>query len=199
MHYYHALQSIRRERECEWVASVEISRRLNLDDSQVRRDLGKLGLRGHPRLGFRGDEVLEAVTSIMGLDHRRTAVIVGVGCLGSALASYEGFSVYGLCIVGLFDADRTKVWKRYGDLTVEPFSDLSRFLAKQHVDIGIVTVPSHAAQAVADVLNEGAVKGIWNFAPVSLDVAADVFVRNEHITVGLAELAYSLTTRAVGA
>jgi len=193
MHYYDALQAIRRDRSGEWVASVEIARQLNLDDSQVRRDLGRLGLRGHPRLGFRQDEVLDVMTSVMGLDRAWTAAIIGVGRLGSALASYEGFSVYGLSIVGLFDADRSKVWKRFGELTVEPFSDLGRFLSERQVDIGIITVPSQAAQVASDALVQGGVKALWNFAPVNLDVPDDVFVRNEHISVGLAELAYSLT------
>jgi len=38
----------------------------------------------------------------------------------------------------------------------------------------------------------GNVKAIWNFAPTNLTVPPDVFVRNEHLSVGLGELMFFL-------
>ena len=39
----------------------------------------------------------------------------------------------------------------------------------------------------------GGVRAIWNFAPVNIDAPSGFLVRNEHISVGLGELAYFLT------
>ncbi len=192
MHYFHALQTLRCERDSGWVASVEIARQLNLDDSQVRRDLGRLGVRGHPRVGFRLAEVVDAITDVMGLGQTWAAVIVGLGQLGSALASYDGFTGYGLRLVGLFDSDSRKRGKGFGELSVSVLDELPDFLGGCSVDIGIVTVPAVGAQDVADMLVAGGVRAIWNFAPVNLTVPEDVIVRNEHISVGLGEVMYLL-------
>ncbi len=195
MHYYHALQSLSGETGSEWVASVEIARQLNLDDSQVRRDLGRVGLRGHPRMGFRSAEVGEVIREVMGLDHSWSAVMVGVGRLGSALASYGGFAPYGLTVVGLFDVDDSKAGTVVAGEKVLPLSEMSAFLATHPVDIGVITVPATGAQQAADILVAGGVRALWNFAPVNVVVPPDIFVRREHISVGLGELTYSLSHR----
>jgi redox-sensing transcriptional repressor len=48
------------------------------------------------------------------------------------------------------------------------------------------------AQTYADRLVSAGVKAIWNFTPTRLMVPPDVLVRNEHIAIGLAEIAYHL-------
>jgi len=189
MHYYHALQTIAHDRESEWVASVQIARHLNLDDSQVRRDLGRVGLRGHPRMGFRYADLLPAIKEVMGLNRQWRAVIVGLGRLGGALASYEGFASYGLSIVGLFDIDARKAGQYLGELEVRPLKELPEFLAASDINIGMITVPADSAQLVADIFAEAGVPAVWNFAPVTLEMPDGVFVRHEHISVGLGELA----------
>jgi redox-sensing transcriptional repressor len=192
MHYYHALQSLRSEHGSEWVASVEIAKQLNLDDSQVRRDLGRVGLRGHPRMGFRFAEVEAIIRRVMGLDRTWNAVLIGVGRLGSALAFYGGFSPYGLSIIGHFDVDPRKAGQPVAGDVVRPLDELAEFLARRHVDIGMITVSASGAQQAADILVAGGVKALWNFAPVNVNVPPDVFVRREHISVGLGELTYCL-------
>lgn len=192
MHYYHALQTIAHDRESEWVASVQIARHLNLDDSQVRRDLGRIGLRGHPRMGFRYADLLSTIEKVMGLNRQWQAVIVGLGRLGGALASYKDFASYGLNIVGLFDIDARKTGQYLGKLEVCPLKELPGFLSASEIHIGIITVPADAAQSVADIFVEGGVPAVWNFAPGTLEMPEGVFVRHEHISVGLGELAWFL-------
>jgi len=192
MHYYHALQTIAHDRESEWVASTQIARHLNLDDSQVRRDLARVGLRGHPRLGFCYTDLVCTIKEVMGLNRKWQAVIVGLGRLGGAIASYDGFASYGLSIVGLFDIDARKAGQFLGDLEVRPLKELPEFLSGSEIGIGIITVPADAAQFVADVFAEAEVPAVWNFAPVTLEMPDGVFVRHEHISVGLGELAFFL-------
>lgn len=198
MHYYHALQSLEDEGGGDWVASVEIAKQLNLDDSQVRRDLGRVGLRGHPRMGFRFSEVEEVIREVMGLDRSWKAVIVGVGRLGSALASYTGFTPYGLDIVAHFDSDPSKVGQPIADSTVQPIGELAAFLDGHQVHLGLITVSAVGAQQVADTLVAGGVRAIWNFAPVNVHVPETVFVRREHISVGLGEVSYFLKHKTQG-
>ena len=41
-------------------------------------------------------------------------------------------------------------------------------------------------------LGAAGVTAIWNFSPIRLTVPHGVFVRNEHISLGLSELAFHL-------
>jgi redox-sensing transcriptional repressor len=192
VHYYHVLLTPGAAEEGATFTSAEIARGLHMDESQVRRDLGRLGLRGQPRVGFARADAVAAIRSVMGLDLSWNAVIVGMGRLGTALASYGRFAAYGLEIVGGFDSDGRLAGAGVEGVRVYPASELESFLHEHRVHVGIITVPVRSAQQVADTLVRGRVKAIWNFATVSLDVPADVFVRNEHIPVGLGELTFFL-------
>ena len=193
MHYYHVLGTVAGDEGGKWTSSQAISRQLHLDDSQVRRDLARIGLRGHARRGFRREEVVDTIKDVLGLDRRRAAVIVGAGRLGMALASYGGFPPYGLIIVGLFDNNPDVIGREAGRPAVRDVQDLPEFLGKVWLDVGIITVPAEGAQDVARTLMAGGVRAIWNFAPVNIDAPSGFLVRNEHISVGLGELAYFLT------
>jgi len=64
---------------------------------------------------------------------------------------------------------------------------------KMHpVPLGIICVPAAGAQEAADQLVAGGVRGIWNFANVSLVTPDDVIVQREVIAGGLAELSVKL-------
>jgi redox-sensing transcriptional repressor len=60
------------------------------------------------------------------------------------------------------------------------------------IKIGVITVPSTAAQRVADQLVQAGVGAIWNFAPTRLEISEDVEVRQENLIVGLLALSYYL-------
>ncbi|HRX25519.1 MAG TPA: redox-sensing transcriptional repressor Rex, partial [Aminivibrio sp.] len=60
-------------------------------------------------------------------------------------------------------------------------------------EVIIITVPGTAAQHVADkALQAGTVKGILNFAPVSLSVPGDVLLAAVDISVELEKLLFFL-------
>jgi redox-sensing transcriptional repressor len=52
------------------------------------------------------------------------------------------------------------------------------YIKKNKIEMGVITVPQEAAQSVADVLLEGGITGILNFAPVPLKVPQNVVARN---------------------
>ena len=47
-------------------------------------------------------------------------------------------------------------------------------------------VPAAEAQAVADLMVEGGIRAIWNFAPIGLKVPEGVVVHNEDLAASLA-------------
>jgi redox-sensing transcriptional repressor len=72
-------------------------------------------------------------------------------------------------------------------LPIEKLPDLARRL---HIQMGIITVPADAAQSVAELMIEGGIQVIWNFAPIHLNVAENVIVKNEDLAAELATLSH---------
>lgn len=195
MHYYYFIADSWSGDEAAAVTSSQIADALHMDDTLVRKDLAAIGVRGQPRVGFKAAEVLAAIRGVLGFDKAYNGVIIGVGRLGSAIASYGGFERFGLRICAMFDNDPIKLGLMQGGLVVLAMDKLPLVVADKPVRLAILTVPDENAQEAADQAVAAGIEAIWNFASPNLVLPDHVFVRNEHISVGLAELTYSLTHR----
>jgi len=196
VHYLHVLVERHPDNEREYFSSAHVAALLHMDDTQIRKDLAAVGVRGYPRLGFRTLEAREAIRRTLGFNCRHRAILVGAGHLGGALAAYKGFAGYGIQWVGIFDADSDKHGTRFGRLVVQPLSRLHNVARKREIHLAVIAVPSGAAQDVANQVVTAGINTLWNFAPMSLVVPSRVYVRNEHISVGLGELSYHLKQSA---
>lgn len=175
------------------VSCTEIGRRLHLDPTQVRKDLEMAGLAGRPRIGYPVAETLEGIADFLGWRKVNEAFLVGAGSLGSALLGYRKFEECGLRIVAAFDRDPAKLGTRiHGKLVLEEaqLPDLAR---RMGVLIGIITVPGPQAQRVADMMVEGGIRAIWNFAPIQLVTPENVILHNEDLYCSLAALSQKLS------
>lgn len=190
MHYYLCLTTDKELNTSEWISSSTIASYFHIDDTQVRKDLAKISLHGTPRRGFKTKKVIENIRHELGLDEVYNAVIVGAGRLGGAIAEYKGFQNYGLFLVALFDNDKNKIGKTVNKYPVRSIHDIKIIVPQFKVQLGILVCPERSAQSSADLLVEAGVKAIWNFTPANIDVPENVIVRNEHISVGLAELCF---------
>jgi redox-sensing transcriptional repressor len=192
MQYYRFLSDTAGKKVPPTVTSAEIAEALDLDPTQVRKDFGAIGLQGLGRVGFERCEVCRAIRFELGFDEIYEAVLVGAGNLGRALLAYSGFERYGLKIVAAFDNNPRIVGRRLKGLTVQSTRALKGFVKKHGIRMTILTTPVSVAQTVADRVVDAGVTAIWNFAPTNLTVPPNVFVRNHHLSLGLAELAYHL-------
>ncbi|MCL4216503.1 MAG: redox-sensing transcriptional repressor Rex [Candidatus Hydrogenedentes bacterium] len=192
MHYYYFIGEQITEDTDGAVSSAELARLLEMDDTQVRKDLASIGVRGQPRKGFQNAEVLTAIRRELGFNFRYDAIVLGAGRLGGAIVSYGGFNHFGLKIIALFDDDPSRTGEVIGGTLVHHIDELERFIERHDVHLAILTVPHEAAQPLADRLVKSGITGIWNFAPTRIEVPEHVHVRHEHIAVGLAQLAYYL-------
>ena len=52
---------------------------------------------------------------------------------------------------------------------------------------------AYFAQGVADQLVAAGVKGIWNFAPIKMQVPETMHIVNEDLSIGLSSLSYHIT------
>lgn len=184
LQYLHQAEAIGQS----YASSFSIGEALGLDAAQVRKDLALTNIVGTPKLGYPIEPLIAAIKHVLNWDVVNDAVLVGVGKLGSALLEYEGYRDYGLNIVAAFDTDLAKIGMRAGTAEVFALGKLSNLTKRMHIKLGILAVPAEHAQAVADLMVKGGIRAILNFAPVPLDVPANVMVHNEILASGLAVL-----------
>jgi redox-sensing transcriptional repressor len=92
--------------------------------------------------------------------------------------------------VALFDKDPGKVGNQIGDaLTVRPYDELEKVIREEDVVVGVLAVPTEAAQEVADDLVEAGVKIIFNYSEALLQVPPEVTV---HTSSPAVDLLYAL-------
>lgn len=193
--YYRLLTSLQAQ-GVTVVSSQELGEQLNVTPAQIRKDLSYFGRFGKQGRGYSVQRLIEELRTILGLDRRWRMVLIGVGRLGTAIASYRGFEPQGFDIVGVYDVNPEAVGTEVsGELIVRNVTELERDLAEDPVDIGIVAVPANEAQAVIDVLVAAGVGAILNYAPTGALVPADVEVRQIDPVLSLQGMTYHLRRR----
>lgn len=174
----------------ETISSSQLGEALGVSDAQVRKDLAYLGHLGYPGVGYHPKELITVIRRVLGRDRAWATVLVGAGNLGRALLRYRGFRQHGFHIVAAFDTDPAKVGQWIDDVVVEPLDQLGKVVRRTEAQLGIITVPSEAAQEVADALVAAGIRGILNFAPVVLKVPPGVELVAVDLAVQLEQLAF---------
>ncbi len=175
------------------VSSRDLGGALGLSDAQVRKDLGYFGQFGHPGVGYRVPELIDQLRRILGTDKKTNALLVGVGNLGRALLSYRGFAKRGFEVVAVFDNDAAKVGVEIPGvhpLRVQSLSEMPGTIQRHDIRVGILTVPAPAAQGVAEAMAAAGIRGILNFAPVTLRVGGAVHIATVDLAEHLEQLAF---------
>ena len=172
--------------------SAEIARRTGIHAAQLRKDLSYFGEFGKPGLGYDLAALEAHLARIMGLDKERDVLLVGAGNLGRALSSYTGFGRRGFRIVAAFDVDEAIIGGALGDCPIYALSELKTVNARLKSEVGIVAVPSAAAQFAVEQLVAARARAILNFAPIAVKVPAGITVRNVDLTSQMEILSYYL-------
>ncbi|HHW69966.1 MAG TPA: redox-sensing transcriptional repressor Rex [Clostridiales bacterium] len=179
--YYRYLKEMR-ENGVKRISSRELSKKMGLTASQIRQDFNCFGGFGQQGYGYNVDELYEEIQKILGLDREYNMIVIGAGNLGQALANYSGFEQEGFKIRALFDINPRLVGISIRGIPILDIDQIENFLSKYEVHIAAICTPKKTAQEIVDKLVECGVKGIWNFAPVDVDVPDDVVVENVHLS-----------------
>ncbi len=176
-----------------FASSKRLAEQLRLTDAQVRRDLSYFGQFGTSGRGYEVQRLHTTLSRILGIQGRTWNVaLAGAGNLGSALLAYRGFRERGFIFQTVVDSDPHKVGCVAQGLTIAPSAQLEELVRRQHIHIGIITVPAEHAQQVCDQFVAGGVRAIMNFAPARLEAPAAVLLRNVDLALELEALAFYL-------
>ena len=188
--YFRFLSELRRAR-VDRTSSTELSSLMGATASQIRQDLNCFGGFGQQGYGYSVPYLYENIASILGVDKGYSAIIVGTGNLGKALASSPVFEKRGVHVAALFDVDESVVGKVFCGFKIKNMTELEAYCEKEKPDIAVLTVPRGAAKETADRLVSAGVKGIWNFTNIEL-APGKAMVQNVHLGDTLMTLCYNI-------
>lgn len=191
-HYLRILEKLERQAVAT-LSSEELARSADTTAAQVRKDLSLFGSFGKRGLGYPVTDLKRHLRAILGLGKPWRVALVGAGRIGSALFEYGDFRRRGFNIVAVLDNDRAKVGDAWGGIPVRHISELADVVRSEGVEILILTVPSEAAQEVADVAVAAGVRGILNFAPVQLRLPEGVSIQDVNMVMELEALSFELS------
>ena len=171
------------------ISSQELSDYTHVNSTQIRRDLSGFGKFGKRGVGYNVDSLVSQIRKILRTSGQHNIALFGAGNLGQAIASSDIFADHGFRVVAIFDNDPEKVGLEVGPQRVRAASDLKAVVEEEQVVVGVLAVPSDAAQEVADRLVKAGVKIIFNYSEALLSVPPDVTV---HTSSPAVDLLYAL-------
>ena len=178
------------------VSSQELGLLLGVTPAQIRKDLSYFGRFGKQGRGYNVQRLAQELRQILGLDRQWSMILVGVGHLGQAILTYDGFQPQGFIIIDAFDIDRDVVGSRIGPIVVRSTDELPEYLRTRQIDIGIVAVPAASAGPIIDAMIAGGVRSILNYAATSVPVPERVQIKNIDPVLALQSMTFYLKNGA---
>jgi redox-sensing transcriptional repressor len=169
-----------------FVSSTQISKDINIDASQIAKDLSFVDISGRTRVGYDVDELINVLENFLGFTNMHTAFLFGVGSLGSALLSDSGLHQFGLKIVAAFDINPKIVGTDINGIPVFHTDDFEQKMKEFDVNIGVLTVPIEISQQITDMMVSAGMKAVWNFTPFRIRVPENIVVQNTSLYSHLA-------------
>jgi len=176
----------------EDVSSRQLAESLDIKASQLRHDFHYFGGFSRPGRPYQVEKLVPALEQIIGIDEPVPTIIVGAGHLGQALANYQNLGLQGFPLHGIFDVNPRLIGLEIRGQAIRDLADMPDIVKRDHILMGIITVPAANAQQVADRMVEAGIVGIFNFAPTDLKVPEGVVVRNERMAVGIMALSFKV-------
>jgi redox-sensing transcriptional repressor len=173
----------------ETISSQELSEYTHVNSTQIRRDLSGFGKFGKRGVGYNVESLVSQIRKILRTAGQHNIALFGAGHLGRAIASSDIFADHGFRVVAIFDADPEKIGARVGSQTIRDVADVPQVVEEEDIVVGVLAVPNHAAQPLADTLVAAGVKIIFNYSETLLQVPPEVTV---HTSSPAVDLLYAL-------
>ena len=169
-----------------FISSTQIAKEINVDPSQVAKDLSFVNISGKTRVGYDINALVDVLEDFLGFTSQHKAFLFGVGRLGASLLHDTGLSQYGLEIVAGFDVREDLDGNMINGIPVFHMDDFPAKQKEYGATIGVITVPVEKAQEVTDRIIEGGIKALWNFTPFRIRVPEHIVVQNTSMYAHLA-------------
>ena len=169
-----------------FVSSTQKAKEINIDASQIAKDLSYVNISGRTRVGYEIDTLIAVLEDFLGFTNIHKAFLFGVGSLGGALLRDSGLNHFGLEIVAAFDVNPDLMGTTLNGIPIYHSNDFEKKMREYDVNIGVLTVPIEIAQTITDTMVAGGIKAVWNFTPFRIRVPEDIVVQNTSLYAHLA-------------
>lgn len=184
--WYLSNVKLMKERGEEYVSSTQISKEINIDASQIAKDLSYVDISGRTRVGYKVDTLIDVLEDFLGFTNMHKAFLFGVGSLGGALLRDSGLNHFGLEIVAAFDVNPELVGKDINNIPIFHTAEFENKMTEYDINIGVLTVPISIAQEITDKMIAGGIRAVWNFTPFRIRVPEHIVVQNTSLYAHLA-------------
>ena len=174
----------------ETISSQELSDYTHVNSTQIRRDLSGFGKFGKRGVGYNVDSLVGQIRRILQTGGQHNIALFGAGHLGKAIASSDIFADHGFNVVAIFDADARKLGSKVGGQAVRDIAELDQVVEEEGIVVGVLAVPTSAAQPLADALVKSGVRIIFNYSDALVDVPPEVTVHTSSPAVDLLHALY---------
>lgn len=128
---------------------------------------------------------------ILGKDRKQKIIIIGCGKMGRALMNYNGFPRVGIRVAAGFDSDPAVV-DESAPIPILHISKIKDFIAEKGIQVAVLAVPESSAQSLIDSLKKTCIKGVINFAPVSLRSSENFIIQNINVEQEIENIFYQI-------
>jgi redox-sensing transcriptional repressor len=173
------------------VFSDNLADAVGVSPSLVRKDFSMFNLTGNKRGGYRIDDLVTKLNVLLGKDKKQKIIIIGCGKLGQALMNHNGFPRVGIRVMAGFDSD-PEILDAEAPIPILHVKHLKEFIAENKISVAALTIPEPCVQGMAETLKKTCVKGVINFAPLSLKSTDGFLVHNINMEQEIENLFYNI-------
>lgn len=178
------------------VSSTKLASIMSSTASQIRQDLNCFGGFGQQGYGYSVKGLKAEIEKILGLDCIHSAILLGAGNLGRAIATHLNFEQLGFKLTAIFEKDERLVGTMLRGIRVLPDDEIGAYLQENEIDTAMLALPKDSVEKLIDKLYALGVRNFWNFS--HYDIAKrydDVVVENVHLSDSLMTLCYRITEK----
>jgi redox-sensing transcriptional repressor len=177
------------------LTSTQIEGLTGWSSHTIRKDISYLGGDFGTSLGYNPALLIKAIKKALGMDRCRRFCVVGLGRLGSAYLHFRSFDLAEeFELVAGFDINVNRVEIIKSSVPLYPAYKMAEIINRFSIEMALLCVPEDAAQSAAEKLSAAGIRGIINFAPVVLNVAPEIAVKNVYILDELRTLSIKLSS-----
>lgn len=178
------------------ISSKQLAEIMGLTASQIRQDFNCFGGFGQQGYGYNVEMLRMEIGKILGVDAPATAILIGVGNLGRAVAQHVNFESKGFQLIGIFDRKESLVGQIVRNMPIRSTATLDEFCKENRPQVAILCIPKENTKDIATQLINLGVKGFWNFSHFDLTHDnPDIAVENMHFGDSLMTLSYRLKNK----
>lgn len=181
------------------ISSKDLAEIMGLTASQVRQDFNCFGGFGQQGYGYNIEQLISEFADILGLNKLKSAILIGAGNLGRAVASQMSFEDKGFRLIGIFDCDPLYKGMKIRNIPISADDAIIDFCETNKPDMAVLCLPADKAPEMVDTLVACGIRSFWNFSHYDIHRKyPELNVANVHLSDSLMTLSFIIKNNETG-